>query len=167
MNYFKICSQNITNYPHFNAFKNIALPLQIIGCSGDEIRCRVFEVAKKLKIDKFLSFKPKQLSVGQNQRVNIARTLVKKPSVYLFDEMFSNIDLETKNELLLDLRSMFKEINKTVVFVTHDPHEAMLLADQLVILKNGEFIFDDIPSKVFYSSNQDVKELFEDYYEKN
>ncbi len=152
-------TQSLTSYPHLTAFQNIALPLKIMGCDGSEIRRRIFEVAKKLKIEHFLSFKPRHLSLGQNQRVILARAIVKKPSLLLLDEPFSNLDQQIKNELIEDLKKTIKEAGFTVVFVTHNVKEALYFADNLVIINKDKIIYNGLPNDAFKSVNPEIVEL--------
>lgn len=154
-------SQELALYPHINIYKNIAFPLKIKGVPYDEIRERVYDVACKLHIEHCLTRKPRHLSLGQNQRVSIARAIIKRPDVYFFDEPFSNLDRQTSVDLRIELKKIIGEIGGTVVFVTHNREDAMALADNIIVLKNGEIIAQGPKEQVYDSINPDVRVLFE------
>lgn len=133
-NFFGYVSQEILLYPSMTVYENIALPLRSMHTAHEELDRRVRAVAKRLGIDWLLTRKPKQLSGGQQQLVAIARAIVRNPKVLLMDEPFSNIDPERR----LELRKLLKGINRdycyTVLFVTHDIPEALLLGDRIMVM---------------------------------
>lgn len=130
--------QEFVLYPHMTVYENIAFPLRMMKTPQREIDVRVKEIADALDIRWLLTRKPSQLSGGQHQRIAIARALVKRPQIILFDEPFSNLSPEMR----LECRKLVKQINKTlgttVVFVTHDLTEAFFLADRIMVLNDGE-----------------------------
>lgn len=119
-------------------FDNIALNLKIKHLPRDQIKKRVEEVASLLHIEKQLKKYPKQLSGGEQQRVGIARALVRDPSVFLMDEPLSNLDAKLRREMLGELRSFHERVRKTTIYVCHDQDEAMALADRIMVLNSGE-----------------------------
>lgn len=155
-------SQMIGLYPTKSVFNNIAFPLKIIHCSGEEIRERVMEVAKMLHIEACITRKPKELSIGQAQRVAIARALVKRSNVYLFDEPFSNLDKPLSHELTIEIKKIFKNTSATVIFVSHDVNEALALADTIYVMDNGKFIFKGSPRDFLHSHDERLKGLKQD-----
>ncbi len=154
-------NQNIALYPHFDLFTSIAYPLKSTGVNFEEIKTRVFEIAKILKIDMYLSRKPKQVSIGQAQRASIARAIVKRPQVCLFDEPFSNIDEETKSEIRFYLRDALRQFGCTTIFVTHDLKEATALGDYIYLLENGKIIASGTTEEILESDSKEVKDFFE------
>ncbi|MCR4562045.1 MAG: ABC transporter ATP-binding protein [Bacilli bacterium] len=133
-------SQEYSLYPSMTVFDNIAFPLKVMRTPFDEIRERVYLVAKELGIDFLLTRKPRQLSGGQQQRVAIARSLIKNPTLFLYDEPFSNLEPETRLSMQALVKSLAKKYDQTVVFVTHDLIEAFTLADKIVVLDQGKVI---------------------------
>ncbi len=133
-----LVNQNITLYPHYTVFKNIAFPLMHTLSSGDEIKERVYEVSRLLRIEHLLTRKPKQISLGQAQRVAIAKAIIKKPDVLLFDEPFSNLDEPLRVQLRAELKILLIQLKTTSLFVTHSVKEAMAIGDFVYILGDGQ-----------------------------
>ena len=131
-------SQEFVLYPKMTVYQNIAYPLRASGMPYEKADGLVVDIAKKLRLYRLLTRKPKQLSGGQQQAVAIARALVKKPSVVLFDEPLSNLDAVRRVRYRQIISDICDENESTVVYVTHDPEEAYLVADKIVILDEGE-----------------------------
>jgi multiple sugar transport system ATP-binding protein len=134
---FAMVFQSYALYPHMNVFKNIAFPLEARRMPKAEIRTRVEQTAAILEIDKLLHRYPRELSGGQMQRVAIGRAIVRKPEVFLMDEPLSNLDAQLRVSMRAQLKRLQMDLGVTTVYVTHDQAEAMTLADQLVVMKNG------------------------------
>ncbi|MEO1578092.1 MAG: ATP-binding cassette domain-containing protein, partial [Pseudomonadota bacterium] len=111
--------------------------LKMNGHPKQEIKQKVGEASKILKLDDYLSRKPKALSGGQRQRVAIGRAIVRGPEVFLFDEPLSNLDAELRVEMRVEIARLHQEIGATMIYVTHDQVEAMTLADKIVVLRAG------------------------------
>ena len=129
--------QSYALYPHMTVFDNMAFGLKLEKRSKDEINERVYEAAKILQIDTFLQRKPKQLSGGQRQRVAIGRAITRKPKVFLFDEPLSNLDAALRVQMRVELAKLHDQLKATMIYVTHDQTEAMTLADDIVVLDQG------------------------------
>ena len=129
--------QSYALYPHMTVFNNIAFPLKVRGINKKEIKKQVLHLAHILHLENYLHRKPKHLSGGQRQRVAIGRAIVCNPAVLLLDEPLSNLDASLRVEMRVQLSRMHKELEKTMIFVTHDQVEAMTLADKIVVLKDG------------------------------
>ena len=155
-------SQNLSLFPNLTIFNNIAAPLKSMRISGDEIRRRVYEVAELLNISPCLSRKPKQISMGQCQRAAIARALIKRPNLFIFDEPFSSLDNETSLSIIEDMKEIFSKFDATVIFVSHDVREAMLLADEIYVMNEGPIIEHNTPQEIIYSVNPIVSEFFKE-----
>jgi sn-glycerol 3-phosphate transport system ATP-binding protein len=129
--------QNYALYPHMSVYKNMAYGLKVHGFSKDHIEARVWEAARMLGLEEYLSRKPRQLSGGQRQRVAMGRALVREPNVFLFDEPLSNLDAKLRNQMRVEIRRLHKKLRTTSVYVTHDQVEAMTLADRIIVLNEG------------------------------
>ncbi len=130
--------QNYALYPHMSVYENLAFPLRLKKVPKGEIDRRVKEIAKVLKIDRHLHKKPRQLSGGQRQRVALGRALIKRPSLFLFDEPLSNLDANLRTEMRAEIGRLHREFKTTSIYVTHDQVEAMSLADRILILNAGK-----------------------------
>lgn len=135
-------SQDIVLYPHLTVYQNIAFPLKALGIDDLEIDRRVKEIASLLDISLLLTRKPKVLSIGQRQRVTIARALIRRCNIYLFDEPFSNLDEKLAIELCQKIKKILKTYNSINIFVTHSIKETMYLADNLLVINDSKLIYD-------------------------
>lgn len=130
--------QNYALYPHLSVFDNMAFGLKIKGLPKEEIKRRVNAAAELLQLASHLQNKPKELSGGQRQRVAVGRAIVRRPKVLLFDEPLSNLDAKLRVEMRMELMRLQKELNWTMIYVTHDQMEAMTMADSMVLLSSGK-----------------------------
>jgi osmoprotectant transport system ATP-binding protein len=127
--------------PHRKVIDNVGAVLRLNGVDKKDARERSYAVLETVGLDTSLAMKyPSQLSGGQQQRVGVARGLVTDPNILLMDEPFGAVDPIVRDELQQELLRLQKELDKTIVFVTHDIDEAFLLGDQVVILKQGGHI---------------------------
>lgn len=129
--------QSYALYPHMTVRQNIGFGLEVRGVKKQEIGRRVDEAARLLDIGALLDRRPKELSGGQRQRVALGRAITRDPKVFLLDEPLSNLDAQLRTQMRAELRLLFRRIEGTVVYVTHDQAEAMTLSDRLVVMKNG------------------------------
>lgn len=129
--------QTYALYPHMTVEENMGFGLKMNGVPKAEIQQKVKGASDILKLDDYLSRKPKALSGGQRQRVAIGRAIVRGPEVFLFDEPLSNLDAELRVEMRVEIARLHKEIGATMIYVTHDQVEAMTLADKIVVLRAG------------------------------
>ena len=132
--------QNSKCFPHLNVFKNISLPLEIKKMDKETIKTKVEEIADMLSIKPYLARKPKELSGGELQRVNLARTLILDNPIVILDEPLSSIDAKLKIDLRYDIKRIHKVLNHTTIYITHDQAEAMSLADRIVLMNEGKII---------------------------
>ena len=154
-----LVAQDFTLYPHLTVFDNIAFPLKLEKFKKEEIVERVIKLSDALDIKCCLTRKPKHISLGQQQRVAIARALVKNPRICLLDEPFSNIDPTLRASARVMLKNLFKEMDATVVYVTHDFQEAVALADRLFVMNDGSIEISGAPMEVYNSGNAIVESL--------
>jgi lactose/L-arabinose transport system ATP-binding protein len=129
--------QTYALYPHMTVEQNMGFGLKMTGHPASEIKTKVAEASRILKLDPYLKRKPSALSGGQRQRVAIGRAIVRGPEVFLFDEPLSNLDAELRVEMRVEIARLHKEIGATMIYVTHDQVEAMTLADKIVVLRGG------------------------------
>ncbi len=132
--------QQFINYPNLSVFENIASPLRIAGVKDSEINRRVSEVAEMLHIEQFLQRLPLELSGGQQQRTAMARALIKKGSLILFDEPLVNLDYKLREELRFELRELFKTQNTIAIYASTEPNEALALGGVTTLLHEGRII---------------------------
>jgi osmoprotectant transport system ATP-binding protein len=130
--------QNSGLLPHFKVIDNVATVLVLNGMPRRQARGQALELLDTVGLDRSLAHRyPSQLSGGQQQRVGVARGLAADPNILLMDEPFGAVDPIVRAELQRELIRLQRELDKTVVFVTHDIDEAFLLGDQVVILREG------------------------------
>jgi lactose/L-arabinose transport system ATP-binding protein len=129
--------QTYALYPHMTVRENMGFALRFAGVAKDEIARQVNEAARILELGELLDRRPKELSGGQRQRVAIGRAIVRHPDVFLFDEPLSNLDAELRVHMRIELARLHRELNATIIYVTHDQVEAMTLADRIVVLRDG------------------------------
>ena len=129
--------QTYALYPHMTVAENMGFGLKMTGHPKAEVAAKVTEASRILKLDDYLTRKPKALSGGQRQRVAIGRAIVRGPEVFLFDEPLSNLDAELRVEMRVEIARLHREIGATMIYVTHDQVEAMTLADKIVVLRAG------------------------------
>lgn len=152
---FAYISQSYSLYPNMTVFENIAFPLSNKQTAIGEIKKRVREVAEILEIEFLLSRKPRQISGGQQQKVALAKAIIKNPSLYLFDEPFSNLDSNKRTELRHLLIKLHKELDSAFIFVTHDQTEALALANKLIVMNQGRIEQIGSPLDVYHNPSND------------
>lgn len=130
--------QTYALYPHLSVRKNMSLGLKQAKKSADYIEERVGVAADMLELSPYLDRRPAELSGGQRQRVAIGRAIVRNPELFLFDEPLSNLDAALRVNTRLEIANLHRELQSTIVYVTHDQVEAMTLADKIVVLKDGK-----------------------------
>lgn len=129
--------QNYALYPHMTVYENLAFGLKLRRHPKAEIDARVKEAAEILSITKYLKRKPKELSGGQRQRVAVGRAIVRKRSVFLFDEPLSNLDAKMRVQMRTEINKLHNKLKATMIYVTHDQTEAMTLGDRIVVMRDG------------------------------
>ena len=178
--------QSIGLFPHMTIEKNIAYVLELQNISENARKDRAAELVDLVGLDKsYLSKKPSELSGGQKQRIGVARALAADPDIILMDEPFGAVDEIVRSRLQDELKKLQKSLNKTIVFVTHDIHEAMKLGSRIALMNKGkieqigskdelifdpktEFVRDFLGMKGFQSILEDdvLESLYETALEK-
>ena len=136
-------------YPHMTVRKNIAFPLENIGTSSADTEAAIDRVAHALSIETLLDQYPRQLSGGDQQRVSLARAMVRTPDIYLMDEPLGTLDAEHRLELRAFIRRQQLSLSITAIYVTHDQEEAMSLADRIVVMDGGKIRQIGTPSEIY------------------
>lgn len=129
--------QNYALYPHMTVYENMAFGLRVHKIPKEEIDRRVREAALMLEIEHLLDRKPNALSGGQKQRVAIGSVIVRKPKAYLMDEPLSNLDAKLRAQMRVQIARLHKQLDATIIYVTHDQVEAMTLGTRIVVMKEG------------------------------
>lgn len=142
--------QDYALYPHKSVYENIAFGLRIRKYPETEIDRLVKEAAQKLDLMPYLERRPAALSGGQRQRVAIGRAIVRDPKLFLFDEPLSNLDAKLRGSMRVSIAKLHKELNATILYVTHDQVEAMTLADRIIVLEGGRIQQMGAPLDLYY-----------------
>lgn len=129
--------QSYALFPHMNVYENIAYGLRVMRWSEDMIQETVEEVVEMIGLEGLTQRGSNELSGGQQQRVAVARALVLKPKVLLFDEPLSNLDAKLRKHMRGEIRNLQKDLGITSVYVTHDQSEALAISDQIVVMENA------------------------------
>ena len=129
--------QNYALFPHMSVEENLAFPLEVRGLARPECRERVGSALRLVRLEGLEKRRPGQLSGGQQQRVAIARALVFEPSLVLMDEPLGALDRRLREEMQYEIRRIHRELAVTVVYVTHDQEEAMVLSERIAVLRAG------------------------------
>ncbi|GJI99622.1 sugar ABC transporter ATP-binding protein [Duganella rhizosphaerae] len=130
--------QSYALYPHMTVYQNMAFGLKVAGQGKAAIKERITRAAATLKIEHLLERLPRELSGGQRQRVAIGRAIVREPRLFLFDEPLSNLDAALRVQTRLEIAKLHRQLDATIVYVTHDQVEAMTLGDKIVVMHEGQ-----------------------------
>jgi multiple sugar transport system ATP-binding protein len=137
--------QNIALFPHMDVFDNISFGLRLRDYDDDEIERRVEHAAEVVQMGGMLDRMPDEMSGGQRQRVAIARAIVRQPEVFLMDEPLANLDAKLRVHMRTELQRLHKQLDTTVIYVTHDQAEAMTMSDRIAVLNEGKLQQIDPP----------------------
>lgn len=141
--------QNYALYPNMTVYGNLAYALKIRKVAKKEIDKKVHQVAKVLEIEQLLDRKPSALSGGQKQRVAIGSAIIRKPKAFLMDEPLSNLDAKLRAQMRIELAKLHRELETTVIYVTHDQTEAMTLGTRIVVMKDGVVQQVESPANIY------------------
>lgn len=145
-------------FPHFTVARNIGLVPQIEDWPADRIQRRVEELMQLVGLDRQLASRyPRELSGGQRQRVGVARALAADPPILLMDEPFGALDPITRAELQREFQQLQQRLKKTVVFVTHDLREALMLGTRIALMEAGQLVAVLTPDEFRHSQQPLVK----------
>ncbi len=141
--------QDYALYPHMTVRDNLAFPLRQGRSSEAEVATQVAWAAGLLGLDPLLERSPAELSGGQRQRVAVGRAIVRNPSALLMDEPLSNLDASLRVKTRTEIKRLQRELKTTVVFVTHDQEEAMVLSDRIAVMEGGVLQQYDTPMAIY------------------
>jgi multiple sugar transport system ATP-binding protein len=141
--------QNYALYPHKSVYENLAFPLKMRGEKKAEIERKVRAAAESLGIKELLDRRPRELSGGQQQRVALGRAVVRNPQVFLMAEPLSNLDAKLRVQTRAEIKRLHRDLNATVVYVTHDQLEAMTMSDRVAVMGGGTVHQYGTPLEVF------------------
>jgi multiple sugar transport system ATP-binding protein len=141
--------QSYALYPNMTVAGNISFGMEMRGVPADERQKAIDKVAKVLQIGHLLQRKPSQLSGGQRQRVAMGRALVRDPKLFLFDEPLSNLDAKLRVDMRIEIKRLHATTGTTIVYVTHDQIEAMTLATQIAVMRDGEVQQFGTPAEIY------------------
>jgi osmoprotectant transport system ATP-binding protein len=156
--------QGIGLFPHLTVSENIAITPRLLGWPRHEIEARVRELLELVRLtpERYAKRFPKQLSGGEQQRVGVARALAASPKIMLMDEPFGALDPLVRDELGTDYRDIHDRLGLTTVLVTHDMTEALLLADRIVVMRDGGIVQTGMPQELIEAPADDfVRQMIE------
>jgi osmoprotectant transport system ATP-binding protein len=139
--------QNVGLFPHLTVAENIAVTPKLLGWPPDEIAARVDELLDLVSLPRaYATRRPAELSGGERQRVGVARAIAARPRIVLMDEPFGALDPVARDALGVAYRALHDSLGLTTLMVTHDVQEAVLLADRIVVMREGRIVADDTPA---------------------
>lgn len=141
--------QNYALYPNMTVYGNLAYSLKIRKMPKAQIDKIVHDVAKTLEIEHLLNRRPNALSGGQKQRVAIGSAIVRRPKAFLMDEPLSNLDAKLRGQMRIELAKLHKELETTIIYVTHDQTEAMTLGTKIVVMRDGIVQQVESPAEIY------------------
>ena len=155
--------QGVGLFPHLTVAENVAVPLRLAGWSKDRTRVRVAELLVLVELEQALAARyPAELSGGQQQRAGVARALAASPRVMLLDEPFGALDPLTRDRLSRSFDDLRRRLGLTVVFVTHDMAEAVVLADRIGVMRSGRLVQLGTPAELARNpADEDVARLLD------
>lgn len=146
---FGFVFQSYALFPHMTVFDNVAFGLKMRRLSRDEIRRRVMEMLEIVDLKGYENRLPREMSGGQRQRVALARSMVIRPDLMLFDEPLSNLDAKLRVKMRVEIRRIQQELGFTAIYVTHDQEECFAISDQVAIMNHGLIEQMDTPSAIY------------------
>jgi multiple sugar transport system ATP-binding protein len=143
--------QSYALYPHMSVRQNLGYGLKVRRTAKSEVRRRVEEVARMLRLDELLDRRPAQLSGGQRQRVAMGRAVIREPKAFLMDEPLSNLDAKLRVSMRAELSALHARLGTTTIYVTHDQVEAMTLGQRVAVMRDGRIQQVDTPQGLYRS----------------
>ncbi|MBW2059853.1 MAG: ABC transporter ATP-binding protein, partial [Deltaproteobacteria bacterium] len=143
--------QNYALFPHMNVFENVAFPLRMRKAKKSIISERVRYALEIVKLEGVESRRPNQLSGGQQQRVAIARCLAFNPRILLLDEPLGALDKKLREHMQIEIKHLQEKLGITVIYVTHDQEEALVMSDSIVVMNNGKVEQIGSPDEIYDS----------------
>ena len=141
--------QHYALFPHMTVSENIAFPLKMRGTESKEVSARVSETLAKVQLEKFASRFPRELSGGQQQRVALARCFVYRPQIILMDEPLGALDKNLREHMQFEIKRLHREFGTTVIYVTHDQEEALVLSDRICLMNHAKIEQLGTPRQIY------------------
>jgi spermidine/putrescine transport system ATP-binding protein len=141
--------QNLALFPHLNVYDNISFGLKIKKLPKDEVQRKVEKMLNLVRLLGYEKRKIKQLSGGEQQRIAIVRALVNEPTVLLLDEPLGPLDLKLREEMVVELKRIQREVGTTFIYVTHDQGEALTMSDRIAVMKDGKVLQIGTPMEIY------------------
>ncbi len=142
--------QNYALFPHLSVYENIAFPLRMRKVSDDVIAKEVSRVLEIIRLPDVGDRLPRQLSGGQQQRIALARCIVYRPSIILMDEPLGALDKKLRDQLQLEIKHLHTELGITVLYVTHDQEEALVMSDRICLMNEGQINQLGTPDELYF-----------------
>lgn len=152
--------QHFALFPHMSVADNVEFGLRAQGVAPDERRRKALDALRQVGLEAWADSPPKALSGGMQQRVGLARGLAVDPEILLMDEPFSALDPLIRRDMQIELLELQRRVRKTIVFITHDLNEALILGDRIAIMKAGQFDQVDTPQEIVAHPATDYVEAF-------
>ena len=141
--------QSFALYPHLTVFDNFAYPLREEKASSAEVEKRVKETAAMLKLSHRLERKPSTLSGGEQQRVALGRSLIRRPRILLLDEPLTNLDAKLRHDMRAELKRLHRQLGMTIVFATPDELEALSMGEEIAVMRDGAVVQCGTPDELY------------------
>lgn len=150
--------QDFALFPHLSVAQNVGFGLDTVKMEKDAKRARIEELLQRVGMAKFIDAFPHQLSGGEQQRIALARALAPRPRIMLMDEPFSGLDNRLRDDIRDQTLEVLKEEDAAVLLVTHEPEEAMRMADEIALMRDGKIVQQGAPYNI-YNSPKDIKTM--------
>jgi multiple sugar transport system ATP-binding protein len=141
--------QSFALYPHLTVYENFAYPLKEEGVGREEIDKRVKETAAMLKLSHRLERKPNTLSGGEQQRVALGRSLIRRPKILLLDEPLTNLDAKLRHDMRAELKRLHRQFGMTIVYATPDELEALSMGEEIAVMRDGAVVQRGTPDELY------------------
>ncbi len=141
--------QSFALYPHLSVFENLAYPLREERLGREEIAKRVKETATMLKLSHRLERKPNTLSGGEQQRVALGRSLIRRPKILLLDEPLTNLDAKLRHDMRAELKRLHQQFGMTIVYATPDELEALSMGEEIAVMRDGAVVQHGTPDELY------------------
>ena len=141
--------QSYALFPHMNVIENVSYGLKMVNINKDEYTQKSLETLKLVNLEGYENRMPSELSGGQQQRVAVARAIVLKPKVLLFDEPLSNLDAKLRRQVREDIREIQQKLGVTTIYVTHDQEEALAISDKVIVMNNAIIAQEGSPKNLY------------------
>ena len=141
--------QSFALYPHLTVYENFAYPLKEEGVGREEIDTRVKETAAMLKLSHRLERKPNTLSGGEQQRVALGRSLIRRPKILLLDEPLTNLDAKLRHDMRAELKRLHRQFGMTIVYATPDELEALSMGEEIAVMRDGAVVQRGTPDELY------------------